>query len=190
MAKVSVELKNKLKELSKEELLKIINKFANKHKDISDILEHDYVHSETNDELYEDLKDDLEFEMSNISYGRVIQKSLAKSISYCIKEINSFKRTTKSSYHEALALQFLLNLILDNYSNELETCWTIFDSKVVSTSKRYFNAVLYLHEDYHIEFINDFEKILKMVKNKCGHFDSIYCLPKSFDEMKLKKISK
>jgi len=183
-------LKKRLEELSKEELVKIIKNFANKNKEMLDILEHDYVRPESNDELYEDLISDLDFEMSNISYRGVIQKSLAKAISYCINEINSFKKTTKSSYHEALALQYLLNLILNNYSDELETCWTIFDSKVVSTAKRYFNAVLSLHEDYHIEFKNDFEKILKIVKNKCGHFDSIFDLPASFNKMKLKKISK
>jgi len=190
MAKVSNELKQKLEELANAELVKIVIKFANKNKEMLDILEHEYVNSESNDELYEDLKDDLEFEMLNISSGRIIQKSLAKAISYCINEINSFKKTTKSSYHEALALQYLLNLILDNYSDELETCWTIFDSKVVSTAKRYFNAVLNLHEDYHIEFKSDFEKILKTVKDKCRHFDSIFDLPASFNKMKLKKISK
>jgi hypothetical protein len=189
MAKVSEELIENLQSLSNKELVKIIVKFAKKYSEMNDILEFDYVKSQTEKELYEDLVENIEFEMSGID-GKIIQKELAKSIRICISDINNYKKVTKSKYREALALQYLLNKILEDYLKDFGTCWTVFDSKVATTAKRYFNAVLSLHEDYHIEFQDDFGKILKIIKHECRHFDSIFDLPNSFEEMKLQKTKK
>ena len=38
-----------------------------------------------------------------------------------------------------------------------------------------------------IEFIDNFQKILNLVKKECCYFDSIFDLPKTFEDMKFKK---
>jgi len=145
------------------------------------ILQFELVESDSAEELLEDLYQTIESELKGAD-GKIIQKALAQAISNCITEINDFKKVAKSKYHEALALQNLLNLVFKNHIKELGTCWTVFDSKVVSAAKRYFNLVVSLHEDYHIEFQNDFEQILKHTKKECRHFNSVYALPNSFNE--------
>ena len=180
MAKISENLKNILEKTSKEDLIKIIIRFAKKNSEMNQILEYELVQANTDCELYDDLLYCIQFEMSDID-GKIIQKELAKAISKCISEINDFTKITKSKYNEALALQELLNIIFEKYKNDLGTCFTVFDSKVVSTAIRYFNLVIKLHEDYHVEFIENFERILIHVKNSCRHYDSVFVLPQSFN---------
>jgi len=188
MAVVSEELKNELNKRSKEELLKIIVRFAKKNAEMNKILQFELVESDSAEDLLEDVKSIINSELYNVT-GKIIQKQLAQAISNCINEINDFKKVTKSKYHEALALQELLNIIFKKYLKDFGTCWTVFDSKAASVAKRYFNLVVSLHEDYHVEFKDEFEKILKLVKKECSHFDSIYGLPKTFDEFLVKKLN-
>lgn len=188
MAKVSKELIEELNELSKDELVKIIVRFAKKNVEMNNTLQFELVESDSIDELYEEVISDIQFELSFVE-GRIIQKNLAKAITNCIAVINDFKKVTKSKYHEALALEATLKIIFKDYIKDFGTCWTVFDSKVASLAKRYFNLVLSLHEDYHIEFIENFERILKLTKKECNHFNSIFELPDSFEKMKAKKSS-
>lgn len=190
MAKVSNELKTELGKLTKEELKKIVIRFARKYAQMNKTLEFELVESESVEELLEEVYETIEMEL-RWADGNIIQKPLAKAMSTSIAEINSFKKTTKSKYHEALALQRLLNVVFKDYREHLGTCWTIFDSKVASAAKRYFKLVISLHEDYHIEFKDDFEQILKHTKAECRHYDSIFELPDTFEGfLKAKKAKK
>jgi hypothetical protein len=183
MAKVSEDLIKELKNLSNDELVKIIVRFSRKNTEMNKTLEFELVDSENTEELLTDLKGLINSELGFID-GRIIQKGLANAIGNCIVEINDFKKVTKSKYHETLAVEETLNIIFSKYIKDFGTCFTIFDSKVASLAKRYFNLVLSLHEDYHIEFKDNFERILKIVKKECRHFTSIYHLADSFEKMK------
>jgi hypothetical protein len=181
MKKLSNELIFELEKLSNKNLIKIITRFAKKYSEINDILEYELVKSNSEKDLYNQVIDYIETELYYSGRG-IIQKEITKKISNCVKKINNFSKLTKSKYYEALGLQYLLKKVFEIFSKDFQTCWTAFDSKVTITAKRYFNLVISLHEDYYIEFKDDFENLLKQVKNKCKYIDSAYALPNSFDE--------
>ena len=143
------------------------------------------VHPISEVELYEKVRADVEEDYVGFR-GRIIQKDIAKAISHSIARINDFKKIVKKPYYEAKLLEFLLSIIFTKHTHDLGTCWTGFDSKVVTTSKRYFTLVLRLHEDYEVEFRESFEVYLKILKKECRHRDSVFVMPNTFEEFKKK----
>ena len=112
--------------------------------------------------------------------GRIIQKELAKAIGKSIKIINDFKKVAKSPYHEAQALMFLLDIVFVNYTSELGTCFTIFDSKLAIITKRFINLVVKLHLDYHVEFSKKVDEYTQKLAKHCSHLDTVQNMPTSF----------
>ncbi|MDP3149840.1 MAG: hypothetical protein Q8N83_11995 [Ignavibacteria bacterium] len=180
MAKLNTEFKEAISALDKNELEKIVLRFSKKNKEMYDTLCFEYVKNESAMSLFEDSKEQIEIHFYKLRNG-VVQRQLANAISKSVKTINNFRNITKDLKLEADLLLYLLKLVFDNYQDELGTCWTIFDSKLAITTNRFINFTKNnLHEDYWIEYREESNNFIKILKNKSRHIDFVYNMPNSF----------
>ena len=189
MPKLSSDFKQVISKLSYDELIKIVFRFARKNKEMYETLSFEYLQDDSAEELFEDVKQDIDFHFSFVEEGRVIQKNLAKAISNSIQDINEFKKVTKNKKLEADSLVFLLCIVFDRYEEDLGTCWTIFDSKVATTLNRLINLVRKIHPDYWIEYKKDIDRFIKIMKEKSGSIQTVYKMPNTFEIDKFSDIA-
>lgn len=174
MPKITHEFKQAISSLTLEETQKIIYRFAQRNKDMYDALLYEYVNINNHAELFEEVKEKIEFDLLILPRG-TIQKQLARAIGKSIKEINRFVKITKDRKSEADLLVILLKIVFQNYSDCFGTCWTVFDSKVGITTNRLLNLVKNkLHYDYRIDYREDLNNFIKSLKITSGHIDTIY----------------
>jgi hypothetical protein len=180
MAKLSSEFKEAIHALQKDDLEKIILRFSKKDKEMYESLCFEYVKNETAINLFEDSKEQIEIHFRNLR-NSVIQKQLANAISKSVKTINNFRSITKEIKLEADLLLYLLKIVFDNFQDELGTCWTVFDSKLAITTNRLMNLIKKdLHEDYWIEYREEMNNFIKILKRKSRHIDFVYNMPDNF----------
>lgn len=174
MPRLTPELKNVITSLTSEEMQKIILRFAKSNQEVYDTLVYEYLNNNNNTELFEKVKEEIEFTLIYLS-GRTIQKQLAKAISKSIQKVNRFAKITKDKKLEADLLVFLLNIVFNKYDDCFGTCWTVFDSKVGITTKRLVNLVnKKLHCDYRIEYREDINNFIRKLKKTSSHIDTIF----------------
>lgn len=182
MPVLSPEFKEKISSLSPEEKEKIIFRLCKKNKDIYETLLYEYMKDELGIDFFEETRKEI---ASEFIYFRNtgIQKQLARSIRNSIRAINRFASITKDEKLEADLLNFMLSIVFEEFSEELGTCWTTYDSKVGIATRRLLNLVKKkLHEDHHIEYREEINSYLKILKSKSRHLDLIFNLPDSFEE--------
>ena len=181
MPRLSKEFKQAIQEIPVEELQKLVMQFASKNPEIYDFINLQYVNgTDAEDELFEETKEKVSDEILFPGERGIVQKNLAKAIAKSVEYINHFAKVTKNEKREA---ELLLNLLVDvfeNYTDELGTCWTVFDSKLAITTNRLYNLVTKkLHEDYRIEFAEPMNRFLEILQAKSNHLDYVYDMPKS-----------
>ncbi|MCD4819056.1 MAG: hypothetical protein K8S23_10235 [Candidatus Cloacimonetes bacterium] len=184
MPKLTSDFKQAISSLSPAELKKIIFRFSRNNQAMYDTLSFEYVKDNTAIDLFEEAKEDIEFNFDDLS-GRVIQKKLAKAIGNSVQSINEFKKITKDKKLEADLLVFLLKIVFDTYSKELGTCWSIFDSKVAVTTNRLYNLITKkLHQDFLLDYEEDINKFLNILKKECSHLNYVYKMPNTLEKFK------
>jgi hypothetical protein len=181
MPKLSKEFKQAIQEIPVEELQKLVMQFASKNREIYDLINLQHVNRNyAEDELFEETKENISDEILFPGARGIIQKNLAKAIAKSVGYINHFAKVTKNEKREAELLLGLLNDVFDNYTDELSTCWTAFDSKLAITTNRLYNLVTKkLHEDYRIEYTEPINRFLEILHSKSNHLDYVYDMPKS-----------
>jgi len=181
MPVLAPEFKEIISSLSTEEKEKIIFRICKKNKDIYETLLFEYMKDESGRDFFKETKNEIASQFTCF-WSRVIQKELARAVTHSIKAINRFASITNDKKQEADLLNFLLKIIFTEFSEELGTCWTTFDSKVGTATRRLLNLVnKKLHEDHHIEYKADINSYIKILKSKCGHLDSVFNMPDSLD---------
>jgi hypothetical protein len=183
MPRLSKEFKQAIQQIPIDELQKIVLQVASKNSEVFDMLNMKYVSGNAaEDELFEEIKEKIGDEICFMGERGIIQKNLAKAIAMAIGYINYFSKVTKNEVREAELLLYLLNETFENYSDELGTCWTVFDSKLAITTNRLYNLVTKkLHEDYQIEFVEPINRMLTLLHRKSSHLDYVYNMPKSME---------
>jgi hypothetical protein len=183
MPRLSKEFKQAIQEIPIDELQKRVLQVASKNPEVFDMLNLKYVSgNEAEDELYEESRERIGDEICFLGERGIIQKNLAKAITKAIGYINYFSKVTKNEVREAELLLYLLNETFKNYSDELGTCWTVFDSKLAITTNRLYNLVTKkLHEDYQIEFAAPINSLLTILHAKSSHLDYVFNMPKSME---------
>ncbi len=183
MPRLSKEFKQAILEIPTDELQKIAIQFASKNKEFFDLLNLKYVSgNEAEDELFEEIREKIGYEINFPGWRGIIQKNLAKAISKAIGHINHFAKASKNDVREAELLLYLLEMTFKNYSHELGTCWTVFDSKLAITTNRLYNLVTKkLHEDYKIEYVGRVNRLLTLLHAKSRHLDYVFNMPKSME---------
>jgi len=183
MPRISKEFKQAIQEIPVEDLQKLVIQFASKNKEIYDFVNIHYVESEdTEDELFEETIAKITDEILFLGERGIVQKNLAKAITKSVGYINHFAKVAKNKKREADLLRNLLDDLFENYTNELGTCWTVFDSRLAVTTNRLYSLVTKkLHEDYRIEYRDNLNRYLKILHAKSNHLDYIYRMPKSIE---------
>ena len=183
MPRLTKEFKRAIQEIPLDELQKLVMQFASKNREIFDFVNLQYVNgNDAEDELFEDTMEKITDEILFPGERGIVQKNLTKAIAKSVEYINHFAKVTKNEKREAELLLCLLKGVFGNYSNELSTCWTAFDSKLAITTNRLFNLVTKkLHEDYRIEFAQPLNRFLEILHAKSNHLDYVYNMPKSVD---------
>jgi hypothetical protein len=98
-----------------------------------------------------------------------------------LSENNAMPRLSKEN-KEADLLRNLLDDVFENYTDELGTCWTAFDSKLAVTTNRLYNLVTKkLHEDYRIEYRESLNRYLEILHSRSNYLDYVYKMPKSME---------
>jgi len=181
MPRLSKEFKQAIQEIPLEELQKLVMQFASKNPEIYDFINLQYVNgTDAEDELFEGTIEKISDEILFPGERGIVQKNLAKAITKSVEYINHFVKVTKNGKREAELLLKLLDVVFENYTDELGTCWTVFDSKLAITTNRLYNLVTKkLHEDYRIEFAEPMNRFLEILQAKSNHLDYVYDMPKS-----------
>ena len=161
------------------ELQQFVLQLAKRNKDIFDILNIEYLRkNEAREVLFEETKGKVLNHLNNFSFKGPIQKSLSAAIAKAVKEINYFVKITDDHNKEAELLDILLNEVFSENSNQLGTCWTVFDSKLGVTTRRLVNTVTKkLHEDRLLDFKENINRYLNILHDRSNHIDLIYGLP-------------
>ena len=181
MPRLSKEFKQAIQEIPLEELQKLVMQFASKNPEIYDFINLQYVNGNiAENDLFEETVEKITKEILFPGKRGVVQKNLAKAIAKSVEYINHFIKVTKNGKREAELLLKLLDVVFENYTDELGTCWTVFDSKLAITTNRLYNLVTKkLHEDYRIEFAEPMNRFLEILQAKSNHLDYVYDMPKS-----------
>jgi len=179
MPAVSKEFKQGIQNIPVKELQKLVLKIARSSKEVYDLINVEYLlKEEAEQDLFEETKAKIQFHLFKLSSKGPLQKSIATSIGKAVKEINYYTKVTGNKRNEAELLNLLLNEVFTDFSDDLGTCWTVFDSKLGITTKRLLNLVTKkLHEDYLLDFKDDLNKYLKILHSRSNHIDLIYNLP-------------
>lgn len=184
MPKIDPDFKRAVGELTNAQLQQIVLELARQNKESYDYINLKYFSSEESlKEFFEEVKDDALFELIGVYSRGIVQKNLAKAIGNAVKHINYFEKITKNDAMVAELLLALLEEVYDDYSDELGTCFTVFDSKLAITTNRLYNLVTKkLHPDYQIEYRKPLNRFLKILKEKSSQTDYIFAMPKSIPD--------
>ncbi len=179
MPKITEEFKVAIKKLPIEDLQTVILKYARKDPAFYDFLNLQYINNvKAEEELFEETMDFIDIEITFPGGRGVIQKQLKSAMDKCIKKINHFAKVSKNKKKEADLLLFLVDTVIRNYSDELSTCFTTFDSKLALTTNRLYNIVTSkLHPDYFIEYEDKLNKYLQVLHKHSNHLDYVYSMP-------------
>lgn len=179
MPVLSKEFKHGIQNIPVKELHKLIIKLARSNKDVYDLINIEYLlKEEAARDLFEKTKVKIQFHLFNLSSKGPVQKSIATSIGKAVKEINYYTKVTGNKRNEAELLNILLSDVFTNFLDSLGTCWTVFDSKLGVTTKRFLNlGTKKLHEDYLLDFKDDLNKYLRILHSRSNHIDLIFNLP-------------
>ena len=179
MPVLSKDFKQAIEEIPVRELQKLVKQAAAGSQEFYDKINIQYVSGkQAETEILEDMKDKVLGELFYIDDRGIPQKNLAKAITKAVKHINHYVKVTKDKVGEAELLLCLLDEIFENYSNELGTCWTVYDSKLAVTTNRLYNLVTKrLHEDYLTEYEEPLNDFLKTLHAKSNHLDFVYDMP-------------
>lgn len=181
MPKLTKEFKQAIEQIPVQKLRKLLIQAAAKNRELFDIINLQYVSGKNAEkELFQEAKDLVHGEILFFSDRGVAQKCYAKAISKAVAHINQYAKVTKNKPGEAALLLVLLEEVFENYSNELGTCWTVFDSRLAITTNRLYNLVTKkLHEDYLIEYKEPLNRFLEILHSRSNHLNYIYDMPKS-----------
>ncbi|MEI8204607.1 MAG: hypothetical protein WCH34_16425 [Bacteroidota bacterium] len=182
MAKISSEVKEKIKTLSKEELEKLVIKAATKDKGFYDFLLVNYIDKELGEkDLFQQAIDDLDVLFYKRYKGLSETLQMTNMLVACSKRINEFSDICKNKYLEADLIIYVLEIAFAN-TKEFGTSFTAFDYKVAMLVKRLITLVTKkMHEDYMLDYKEKINYFLKVLHQNSDHIDSIYAMPKTLE---------
>lgn len=179
MPRLSSDIKQQIKELSKKELEEIVLKMAAKDSSFFDFLQVNYLNKEGGEqELFEQTKSDLTYLFSKRYKGFSEELRLANMLAACVKRINEFTKISKNKLLEAELLLFILEETFTYPPNYFGTCFTAYDSKVGIIVQRLINVLKKVHPDYLIEYQEKVNRYLGVLHRNSNHIDTIYKLPR------------
>jgi len=181
MPRLQPEIKERIRQLSHDELLEIVLKLSAKEKSIYEFVVVNYLEGpEAELELYDDVIDDLEMEFTKRRKGYAEQMKMYHMMVACIKRINEFVKISKDKTLEAKLLMHVLEVPFGLSTNMFGTCFSQYDTKVALIVKRLITLLTKkMHEDYRVEYQERINEYLTVLHRCANHIDTVRTLPKS-----------
>jgi hypothetical protein len=180
MSKITTDIKQQIKGLSKTKLEEIVLKMAAKDNSFFGFIQVNYLDKESGEkELFEKTMSDLSILFAKRYKGFSEELRLANMLNACIKRLNEFTKISKNKVMEADLLIFILDEIFA-YSNSLfGTCFTKYDTRVGMILRRLINVVNKMHPDYLIGYQDKVNRYLSILHRTSNHINTIYNLPQT-----------
>ena len=181
MAKLTPELKNKISQLSKQELEKLVTKAAGSSKSFYDYLILNYIDKDSGeDELFEEKMNEIESIIDSLYLGRIPEEDYAQMFADCNKEIASFAKVCKRKNLELDLIMFVLKKAFSISHKHYETCFTKINYQVYLLTKKAINLLnTKLHEDYRIQYVPTLNEYLHFLHTYSNHLNYVFYLPQS-----------
>lgn len=183
MPKLDNEIKSQIKNLSKEDLERIVLKLASREKEILDYLRATYLDKEIGQQdIFDETKDELEFLMAKSYVGRAAELRAAKMLAACGERITKFANASGNKKLEADLLVFALDNVFHRDYARQGTCFTAYDNKLRLLVSRLLTIVTKkLHPDLLMDYREKLNHYLKRLHNGSNHLDAVYSMPMKFD---------
>jgi hypothetical protein len=179
MSRLSAEIKEQIKNLSRKELEDIVLKTATKEQTILDFITINYLDKETGEkELFEKAKADLDIIFNKRYNGFIEQIKFAKLLPVAMNRVNEFTKVSKNKVLETDLILYVLAVPFSAGDSIFGTCFNGFDSKVVQIVKRLITLVTKkLQPDYLANYQDTINVYLETLHQRCGFLDIVYYLP-------------
>ncbi|OFX20537.1 MAG: hypothetical protein A2033_01075 [Bacteroidetes bacterium GWA2_31_9] len=179
MPKLNEDIKQKIKQLPKPELEKLVLKIASKNKEFYDYIYVTYIDQKTGEyDLFEAAKNDINLLFMKRYKGFSEELQMANMISACVKRINEFSKICKKKNLEADLLLYVLDDVFSVSSKMFGTCFTAFDNRVGLLLKRLITLVTKkLHPDFIVNYTEKINIYLTQLHSTSDHNDVIYNMP-------------
>jgi hypothetical protein len=180
MPRLSVEFKERIRDLSHSELSSIVLKFAARDQAICDYITVKYFDKNSGEqELYEKVVEELDLLFVKSYRGFSVELQKANMLAACMKCVKRFTAVSKNKKPEADLLAHILRETVPGSENMLGTCFTKFDSSVARILKRLIKIVTTeIHADYKIEYEKEINEYLRLLHLHSRHLDLVYLMPR------------
>jgi hypothetical protein len=180
MPKLSTDIIQQIKMLSKAQLESLVLKMAAKDQSFYDFLQVNYLDKESGErDLFVKTQADLTVLFSKRYKGFSEQLQLANMLNACVKRVNEFVKISKNKELEADLLLFILDEVFAYAAQLLGTCFTTFDTRLGIILRRLIHLVDKLHPDHFIVYQDKINKYLVILHRTSNFIDTIYNLPQA-----------
>jgi hypothetical protein len=181
MAKIDSLHKEKLAEISRKDLEKIVLKAASSYPQFYDYLVINYLDTEFGEtDLFEKTKAEIEQLFYKRYKGYSLELMTGNMLTACNKKIVAFDKLCKDKSKVLDLILFVLDVPFSKKELSFQTYTTKFNFKVCLLIKKAINLLeKKVHPDYHIEYVPTLNNYLQTLHDTCDYLDYIYSLPKS-----------
>lgn len=179
MPKITTETKNQIKNLTRDELEKIVIKFAGRDKFMLGFLKVNYLDKEFGElDLFDEAISDLDALFVKSFKGRSIQLQMAKMLAASAKRIAEFSKVAKQKNREADLIIHVLEVPFSMPRGYFGTSFKAYDTQVGRLLKKLVSLVeSKMHEDYRAEYQEKVNTYLSTLHRTSNHINLIYNLP-------------
>lgn len=179
MPKLDPVTREEIRALSKNDLEKIVLKFASQNKEVLDFIKVNYLNTDVGKkDLFEETKDNLDSLMKKQYVGRSPELKAARMLADCSYRITQFSKATNSKKLEADLIVYLLDNVFDSGYASQGTCFTAYDNKLRLLVSRLLTIVTKrLHPDLILDYRSKLNYFLKMLHEGSSQLDAVYNMP-------------
>lgn len=181
MPKITVEFKKQVRELSKNDLEKVILKFAGKDKFLWGYLQVYYLNPQSGaQELFEQTQEGLLNLFEKPFKGKSEAMRRTRSVTACLKYIADFTKIVKQPHLEA---ELIMQVIDYQFSlpSKLGSYYQTYDNRMARTVKKLIELVRNkVHEDYHLEYADKIDSYISLLRQKIPFNMVVNTLPGQF----------
>jgi hypothetical protein len=181
MAKIDSFYKEKLAEISRKDLEKLVLKAAASNPQFYNYLIINYLDRAYGEaDLFEKTKAEIDTLFYKKYKGYSIELVAANMLAACNKKIVAFDKVCKDKTKVIDLILFVLEVPFSNKNVSFSTCFTKFNYQISLLIKKAINLLENkVHPDYHIQYVPILNNYLQTLHRTCDYLDYITALPSS-----------
>jgi len=179
ISKIDSSIPEALSNLKKEDLLKLVLKAASKDKSFHDYLLVNIGDTELGEEeLFQQALAELDLILAKQHKGFTKELRMANALQACNKCVETFGKVCKNKKYELDLIMHLLQKVFYNSQLSFGTCFTNYDYRVTLLLKKAISLLTKkMHEDYKMDYAEEINHYLSMLKSRANYFDFVSALP-------------